>query len=106
MIREAGRLITESFGKYGKIYRTGDDEYYGLLKAENSQYEDAKVILDELSENWKGTYSSSMKIAIGAATLKDVDSKDVLEICKYADKRMYQAKTEWYNSLGINRRVN
>ena len=106
LISEAGRLITESFGKFGKIYRTGGDEYYGLLQADISEFEAARKKLDELCENWKGIYSDSLKIALGAATPKDVDSKDVLEICKHADKCMYEAKTEWYKSSGINRRVN
>ena len=106
LISEAGRLITEAFGKYGKIYRTGGDEYYGLLQADISEYEAAEKLLDELCENWKGVYSSSLKIAVGAATLKDIDSKEVMEICKYADKCMYEAKSEWYKSSGINRRVN
>lgn len=104
LISEAGRLITESFGKYGKIFRTGGDEYYGLLQADLPAYEEAKKQLDEACENWKGEYSSSLKIAVGAATLKDVDSKDILELCKYADKCMYQAKSEWYRNSGINRR--
>ncbi len=106
LICEAGRLITETLGKYGKIYRTGGDEYYGLLKADFSEYEAAKQRLDELCEAWKGTYSDSLKIAIGAATLKDVEDKQIFEICKAADKNMYQAKSDWYRSTGINRRVN
>ncbi|MDO4187486.1 MAG: GGDEF domain-containing protein [Lachnospiraceae bacterium] len=106
LISEAGRLITESFGKYGKIYRTGGDEYYGLLQADIKEYEEAKKKLDELCEGWKGMYSSSLKIAVGAATLKDVDSTQILDICKYADKRMYDAKSDWYKSSGMNRRVN
>lgn len=106
LISEAGRLITEAFGRYGKIYRTGGDEYYGLLQADISEYEAAKKQLDELCESWKGTYSSSLKVAVGAATLKDVDSREIIEICKHADKCMYQAKSEWYRSTGINRRVN
>lgn len=106
LISEAGRLITEAFGKYGKIYRTGGDEYYGLLQVDISEYESAKNKLDELCDGWKGTYSSSMKIAVGAAVPKDIDSSQVLEICKLADKRMYEAKSEWYRSSGINRRSN
>ena len=106
LISEAGRLITEVFGKYGKIYRTGGDEYYGLLQTDISEYEEAKKQLDELCEGWSGKYSSSMKIAVGAATLNDVDSDQIIDICKLADKCMYQAKSDWYKSTGINRRSN
>ncbi len=106
LISEAGRLITESFGKYGKIFRTGGDEYYGLLQADLSEFEAAKKKLDEACESWRGTYSSSLKIAVGAASLQDVEDKQILEICKYADKRMYQAKSDWYKASGLNRRVN
>lgn len=104
LISEAGRLITESIGRYGKIFRTGGDEYYGLLQTEIPKYELAKKLLDESCERWKGVYTSSMKIAIGEATLKDVDAQDIIELCKYADKCMYQAKAEWYEKTGINRR--
>lgn len=106
LIIEAGRLITETFGKLGKIFRTGGDEYYGLLQADISEYEAAKDKLDKLCESWKGEYSSSLKIAVGAATLQDVDDKQILELCKFADQCMYHAKSEWYKSSGINRRVN
>lgn len=106
LICEAGRLITESLGKYGKVYRTGGDEYYGLLQADISEYEAAVKLLDELSESWKGTYSSSLKIAVGAATPKDVETEQILEICKLADKCMYEAKAKWYESAGVERRVN
>ena len=106
LISEAARLITEAFGRYGKIFRTGGDEYYGLLQADISEYEAAKKQLDELCDNWKGKYSSSMKVAIGAATPKDVEGTEILDICKHADKCMYKAKSDWYISTGINRRVN
>lgn len=106
LISEAGRLIKECFGKYGKIFRTGGDEYYGLLQADISDYEAAKKLLDERCDSWSGVYSSDLKIAIGAATPKDVDSQQIIEICKYADKCMYQAKSEWYKQAGINRRSN
>ena len=106
LISEAGRLITETFGKYGKIFRTGGDEYYGLLQADIAEYEEAKKLLDEQCESWRGQYSDSLKIAVGKATLNDVENRDILELCKYADKCMYQAKSEWYTSTGINRRVN
>lgn len=106
LITEAARLITEAFGKLGKIYRTGGDEYYGLLQADISEFKAAKENLDELCKSWKGKYSNSLKIAVGAASLKDVDSKDILEVCKFADKCMYEDKADWYNSTGIQRRVN
>lgn len=106
LISEAGRLITETFGKLGKIFRTGGDEYYGLLQANISDYEIEKKKLDELCDGWKGIYSSNMKIAVGAAFRKDVDTEEILELCKCADKCMYQAKSEWYKASGINRRAN
>ena len=106
LISEAGRLITEAFGKYGKVYRTGGDEYYGLLQADISEYESAKKMLDELCENWRGTYSNSLKVAVGAAFLKDVERKEITELCKYADKCMYQAKAEWYEKTKTERRIN
>lgn len=106
LISEAARLITEAFGRYGKIYRTGGDEYYAILQAEISEFDAAKKLLDERCESWSGTYSSSLKIAVGAASVEDSDSRQIFELCKCADKRMYQAKSEWYKSSGINRRVN
>lgn len=106
LISEAGRLITESFGKYGKIFRTGGDEYYGLLRTDISEFEEAKKQLDASCESWKGAYSSELKIAVGAATINDVEGGQLIDVCKFADQRMYEAKSDWYKSSGLNRRVN
>lgn len=106
LIKEAARLIKECFGKYGKIFRTGGDEYCGLLQADISEFEEAKKQLDALCDDWKGVYSSDLKIAVGAATINDVEDKQIYEICKQADKSMYKAKSDWYIKSGINRRVN
>lgn len=74
--------------------------------ADITEYEEVKQLLDESCKNWCGKYTNSMNIVIGAATPKDVESKDILEICKHADKCMYQAKSDWYKSSGLNRRTN
>lgn len=105
LISEAARLIQETMGKYGRIYRTGGDEYFAILRASAEDMEDCKTILDNLCEEWKGAYSDKMRISVGIAYMSDVeDLTDVMDICKLADKRMYEAKAEYYRVNNIERR--
>lgn len=105
LIREAGRLIKSTFGKYGKVFRTGGDEYYGILRADMSECEIAQKELDELCEDWEGEFSSDMKISVGFACKEDAgEDGDLMSIIKVADKRMYEAKSAFYRANNIDRR--
>lgn len=105
LIREAGRIVEEAFGKYGRVYRTGGDEYYGILRTTLEAYEQGKAEIEKKCEEWKGEYSDKMRISLGCAGKSDIEGDvNVMEICKIADKRMYEAKSAYYRANNIDRR--
>ncbi|MCQ2492948.1 MAG: GGDEF domain-containing protein, partial [Lachnospiraceae bacterium] len=103
LIREAARLIKEAFGQYGKVFRTGGDEFSAILQTSHANYEKAKSTLKEACSNWSGVHSNQMRIAVGAGFKEDTD-KGVLDIFSVADQRMYQEKEEYYRLQGVDRR--
>lgn len=105
LIREAGRIVKNTFGKYGKIFRTGGDEYYGIIRAGKEECDIAQKELDVLCSDWEGEFSSGMKISVGTAFKEDAgEDGDLMSIIKVADKRMYEAKSAFYRANNIDRR--
>lgn len=104
LIKNAYILIAEAFGKYGKIYRTGGDEYSAFLKTDEETFCNAKLKLDELCKAWKGTYSNDLCVSVGAAFSTEAETGVLMDLWKLADKRMYDAKSEHYRKSGMDRR--
>lgn len=104
LIQESSRLLTAAFGELGKIFRTGGDEFYAILFTTIEKFEEKKSQFQTLCKSWKGIYSDKLNVAIGYATPKD--NNNIIDIEKIADKRMYEAKSNWYKSTGVDRRGN
>lgn len=104
LISEAANLIKESFGKYGKVFRTGGDEFYGIIKASHDDYLESLDTLKRKCTSWAGKYSDEMNLSIGAAFSEDVESDNPRDIAIIADKRMYEDKAAYYRAMGIDRR--
>lgn len=104
LIIEAARLVNDTFGKYGKIFRTGGDEFYGIIRTSRDNYEGELNHLKERCDSWKGQLSSEMRISAGAGFNEDTKNHEIKEIVSVADQRMYEDKAAYYRSLGIDRR--
>ena len=104
LIRDAGRLIQESFGKYGNVYRAGGDEFFALLRTDRATFEAAKAKLDKSCAEWKGSFDSPLRISVGMAMKEDTPDGQLSSIYKLSDERMYAAKAEYYRTHNIERR--
>lgn len=104
LISEAARLISETFGHNGKVFRTGGDEYYGIIRASHDEYSELLKQLNESCSTWIGKYSDEMKISVGAAFAEDAKNSGIIDIAMIADQRMYADKADYYRSMGIDRR--
>ena len=104
LISEAARLVSEAFGQYGKIFRTGGDEFYGVLRMSREKYDVAVSGLKQSCDSWSGIYSSDMKISVGAGFYEDAHDDSIKELAIAADKNMYTDKADYYRALGIDRR--
>ncbi len=106
LIRDAGRLIQESLGKYGTVYRAGGDEFFALLRTDRATFAAAEAQLNRRCAEWRGSFDFPIRISVGMAMKDDAPDGQLSSIYKLADKRMYEAKSEYYRSNHIERRRN
>ncbi len=104
MIIGSARIIQQAFGEYGKIFRTGGDEFVAILHMDKAQTKVAIANLRAQESMWKGNLSKSLSVSLGCVAEAEYPEKSILEIAILADKRMYKDKRAYYTSQGIDRR--
>lgn len=104
LIIGAAKCIETIMGKYGKVYRTGGDEFMALIECTRSQLKDMLGTFDHITENWKGTYQSELVISKGIVVCEEHEDMTFEEMKELADKLMYEDKDEYYRRTGKTRR--
>lgn len=104
LICAAASCLNRSFGDYGRVYRTGGDEFVAMFYANEDKLKTLEEELDIAVSKWHGNLVDSLFMSIGYATKKEFPEEDITEISKVADKRMYEAKRRYYASKGVDRR--
>ena len=64
LIIGAAKCILTSMGEYGKVYRTGGDEFVALLECTKDQLNDMMQTFEHLTAGWKGTHQCRLSISI------------------------------------------
>lgn len=100
----ASECMKQCFGSYGKLFRTGGDEFVALIFADDSQLEAIKKDIVEVTENWKGKTNNQLAISCGYVAYKETNGMSLHQMAVLADKRMYEDKTRYYQKKGIDRR--
>lgn len=96
--------MKQAFGPYGKIYRTGGDEFLAMIRANDEQLESIKADLDELTLEWRGQLVDKLAISCGFVKKTEQDFETVHDMEALADQRMYEDKTAYYKKQGVDRR--
>ncbi|MBP9997180.1 MAG: GGDEF domain-containing protein [Lachnospiraceae bacterium] len=104
LIIGACECMDKTFGKYGKLYRTGGDEFAALIYADDLTLQTLKENLNLATATWKGTLVDRLTISCGYVTKEDATNLTLQQIAVLADKKMYEAKKQYYISNGIDRR--
>lgn len=104
LIIGAANCIQTSMGKFGRIYRTGGDEFVALLECSKNQLNDMLKTFEHITGNWKGTYPSDLLVSKGIVVCKEHEDMNFQEMKELADKLMYKDKDEYYRSTGKIRR--
>lgn len=93
LITIAARIISDSFGRFGKAYRIGGDEFCVLMTGGSLQVnyeralEDFKILVDEANKaKW---YTYEIQIANGFAICNEISKKNIDETIMMADDAMY-----------------
>ena len=104
LIKGAADCMKKVFDDYGKVYRTGGDEFVSIFFASDEQLEAIRNELEAVTESWSGEMVSSLTLSVGYVAGHEFEKETILDIAKIADKRMYQAKSAYYSKKGIDRR--
>ena len=104
LIIDAGKILRASFGLYGKVFRTGGDEFQAIMFIEPENVQHTIDNLHKYCDEWKGKLCDTMSISCGVATRTEFPDLSAIEIAKIADKRMYEDKDAYYKRTGLDRR--
>ena len=104
LIRGTADCIRKCFGRFGKVFRIGGDEFAAMLHISESQLELAREELDKAVEDWQGERVKKLSISCGYASAREFPSENIAELSRVSDERMYLEKAEYYRRSGIDRR--
>lgn len=104
LIKGAADCMKRVFGSYGKVYRTGGDEFVSIFFASKEQLGAISDDLENTTAKWSGKLVSSLSLSAGYVSKQELGEENILEMAKIADKRMYQAKSSHYAKKGVDRR--
>lgn len=103
LIIGAANCIQTSMGEYGKVYRTGGDEFVALLQCSGQELQDMIQTFEHIVDRWKGTYESELSISKGIVVAAEHGHLSFDEMKQLADKLMYEDKDEYYRRTGKQR---
>ena len=92
--------MTRAFGRHGKIFRTGGDEFIAMLNVSAKTLEHLKKDIDKLNNNWY----EEVAVSCGYVARWEAKELSIQEIASIADQRMYKAKEAYYKNKGIDRK--
>lgn len=104
LLRGMAHCLNASFGKYGSIYRTGGDEFAGLLHLSDEEYQAAEHEMRERMEEWNRKHSRTLSASWASADNRRDPGHTPYELARLADERMYRVKAEYYKTSGKDRR--
>ena len=100
----ASECMKRGFSSYGKLYRTGGDEFVALIYADDAHLERIRREIEEATASWRGKLVDSVSISCGFASMRRSGVKTLHELSLIADQRMYDAKAAYYQKEGVDRR--
>lgn len=110
LIVGAASCAKASFGDLGKVFRIGGDEFVAVVTAEPETVKRRSIMLEQEMKVWRGKYTSGVSMSYGYATGSEMPHDALTEkarlkaLLQLADARMYEAKTHYYETNGIDRR--
>ena len=104
MIKSAAYCMVLAFSSYGKVYRTGGDEFMTLLHCTEDELQSVLTSFDKSISQWSGEKVKSLAIAKGVVVCNQYPKLSMQEIEKIADQLMYKDKSDYYKNSGIDRR--
>jgi diguanylate cyclase (GGDEF)-like protein len=98
LIVAGAHAIYRVFQDYGKIYRTGGDEFVAIMDKPVDSIDQLGEALHDATENWNGEPDGALNIAFGFVTAKEHPGISIDQLTFLADEEMYRKKTEFYQN--------
>jgi diguanylate cyclase (GGDEF)-like protein len=105
LLTGAADCMKRCFGSYGKIYRTGGDEFAAIIFASETQLEKIKEDFAQTTADWSGKLVKSLSISTGYVARREVNTDSVHVLANLADKKMYEAKAAFYENSPTSARI-
>ena len=104
LIVAAAECMKKAFGAYGEIYRIGGDEFVVCMTKQVQQFEEVLRVFETSVQNWHGELADTLSISYGYVYSTEQAWKNIHEVSKLADQRMYACKAHYYRQPGRDRR--
>ena len=105
LLRAAAECLEKVYGGYGRLYRTGGDEFAVMFFADAEHLEKLREDIQDCMSVWSGDSVKNLSMSIGCVTKKEFPDSTVSEMAEIADKRMYADKAKYYENRGTDRRT-
>ena len=105
LILGASECMKRCIGNYGRIYRTGGDEFAAIIFADEPTLKSIMSDFEEAQSEWRGKFSDDLSISTGFATKREFPTWTTRDIAAVADRRMYENKEHYYQEQGHERRI-
>lgn len=105
LIKAAALCMKSCFADYGELFRVGGDEFVAMIEADDRQLETIKLELEKMMKDYEiHPIVKGLSISCGYVQYKEFPDKQLAELAKIADMRMYEAKQAYYKTTGVDRR--
>lgn len=104
LIIGASLCMTAVLGEYGKVFRTGGDEFVAILDKEHPPIEQLIDNIKMMGANRRGRYNESVSVSCGFASSNGDYESMLSETLQKADERMYEDKRLYYQTHNVDRR--
>lgn len=104
LIKGAASCIKQEFGAYGDVFRIGGDEFLAIIFIERNRIDDIITNFKKRIKKWSKENAMDLSLSLGFAFKKEYPDRDMRELSRIADKKMYENKVKYYNDKNNNRR--
>jgi diguanylate cyclase (GGDEF)-like protein len=102
LICGAAKVISDTFDKYGKSYRTGGDEFIVISYLSKKDIGNVVEEFKEKMSKWSGERIENVSLSIGYASREEFKDYTVDELVEEADRRMYKNKADFHAAAESN----
>jgi len=96
--------MKKSLSSYGKLFRTGGDEFVAFLFCDKDEVKKVLKDFDNTIANWKGKLIDKIAVSYGYVDKHEMIESSIRELGAVADQRMYESKSDFYKKQGFDRR--